>query len=157
MRGGRGLDVGLSSLQRGDLRATEVGSAGLDAVEDRPGVPVHLVHRPWHQGRLLERLDAPAVVPLVLGRERRPGRDELVQRLPIQVINFRLEHGHAAMMRVQRSTFKVQVRKAWSRGRHGACKRTDEEAAVILALLALGAVAGLAIGAEIRLGVKAID
>ena len=42
-------------------------------------------------------------------------------------------------------------------GGHGACRRVDEEAAVILALLALGAVAGLAIGAEIRLGVEAID
>jgi hypothetical protein len=41
--------------------------------------------------------------------------------------------------------------------RHGACRRTEEEAAVILALLALGTVAALAIGAEIRLGVKAID
>ena len=67
-------------------------------VERRSRVPVDLVDRPRHHGRLRQRLHALGVVAGQRFRESRPIRDEAVERPLIQVVNFRIERGHPDIM-----------------------------------------------------------
>ena len=83
--------VGGSSFERGDLGATQGGSALQYAIERRPGVPVDLIHGPGSVGRFLQLLDAPRIVALELGCERRPRRNELIERPLIEVVDSRFE------------------------------------------------------------------
>ncbi len=57
MRLARASYVRRAAAQRRDLRTSERGAAPGEAIVDRPRVPVHLVHGPRHERRLLQRLD----------------------------------------------------------------------------------------------------
>ena len=58
--------------------------------------PVDLVHRPRHQRRLRERADALRIVAAQRFRERVARAGEFVQRLLIEVVDFRVERGRHA-------------------------------------------------------------
>src|SRR5438046_8510860 len=94
MRRRGATDVAGFPFERGDLGVAELLAAGGEAVVDRPGVPVHLVHRPGHDRWLRQALHVLCLVARECPGERGAPRYELLEGASIYVGNLRVERAH---------------------------------------------------------------
>jgi hypothetical protein len=84
----------LLTFERRDLCLFDLLAALDETVVRGTGAPVDLIDGPWHGGGLHKRADTFRLVARHRFRERIPGGCEFVERLPVEVVYFRVERGH---------------------------------------------------------------